>query len=225
MKSLPLIIIILSLPIALCACIVGNIPKPPPPSELSLSKSGEGRPAASIQHVDFQKPFRFEPMPPEILSDIRSHTASKWTFSFRTYDHSQPPKPMGAVTTYRVDSDTTEGHGLLADGSGQSFSYRFPSSQPFWDLVDYMESHPNVFFDHSEFAGAEPGKFLSPENAGECFEFWVQHYDSVSDRAFGIAKGPGYGQQSVAETEYVIDELRDLRDELLQHPVERGQGQ
>jgi hypothetical protein len=108
----------------------------------------------------------------------------------------------------------------LTDRS-ESFHHDFSSPDPFLEIVDFMTSHPKVFFDHSEFEGVSEGPFRLPEGVDEYFIFGAITERSKDRRVCScIVKGIGPGVDAAPEIEHVMDSLRDLRDEIMQHPVE-----
>jgi hypothetical protein len=143
-----------------------------------------------------------------------------WIIRYWTTDNQVPPCDMWATVTH---ADMT-GVGLIMQGSGQligcqgdSYAYDFPSHQPLQDLVEYMDLHPGIFFDHSEFVGADPGKYILPVGTDEYFEFTIRDPHD-SDNYFCIAKGIVPGQPVAPEIQYVIDELTVWKNEILLHP-------
>ena len=116
------------------------------------------------------------------------------------------------------------GIGYLSECSWLNYAYDFPSTQPFLDLMSYMHDHPDVLFDHSEFEG-EPynwwGSFNLSAGADEYFVFSAGGPNiGQPGNALCIAKQVLPGLPVDPDVQYVIDTLRDWRDELLQHPVE-----
>ena len=144
-----------------------------------------------------------------------------WVIRYWTSDNQVPPCDMWSTVTHA----DMAGVGLIMQGSGQlvgcpgsnSYAYDFPSHQPLQDLVEYMDRYPGIFFDHSEFAGADPGKYILPAGTDEFFEFTILDPNDSSN-CFCIAKGIVPGQPVAPEIQHVIDELTVWKNEILLHP-------
>ena len=206
---------LLTAAVLVCACFTQG-------QERSVSQQPSEPLAVDSQDVDNAENVVFlafwEPMPVEILENISDPDYSwSWGISYRRVD----PTILWSELVYEPED------GSLSCTDGVRYSYVFPSAQAFMDLVDYIAERPDTFFDYSEFEGAPPGEYILPEGCEEHFCFGVRMYGRPGDdrHDYCIAKGIVPGEPVPEEIQYVIDELRNLREELLQHPVEPGQGQ
>ena len=176
------------------------------------------------------KSIRFEPLPVEYLSYINDPEMDvRWEISFHVYDNSQPPRKVVFSVIYNCGICGSEKYGNiggelyavgnLADNYREGYSCELPSIQPFLDIVQYIEQHPDIFFDYAEY---DVGPSLPmPFSGGEEFFSlrllyynigWKKHY-------FSITKGIGGDLPKVPEIEHVINMIKDaFMDELLQHP-------
>jgi hypothetical protein len=167
------------------------------------------------------------PMPVELAANINTPGSHPlFQIGFYTFNLEQPPVDMFCNLYYHIDELDGRGEVLRPPPpyDVEVYEYVFPSGQVFTDLVEYMADNPDIFFDYSEFEGQPSGTFAFPEGTSEGFYLSLRaaypNPVTGNDDDYTIAKGIVPGQPSVAEIEYVIDQLRDLRDELLEHPVQ-----
>jgi hypothetical protein len=163
--------------------------------------------------------LRKEPMPPEILENIDAYD---WMITFHTFNDNQPPQPIRANFGLRYWGEERE---LVAGADDetdpwQSYYYDFPSIQPFEDILDYIKENEESFFDYSEFINAEPGWYNIPTSE-EWFILSAEDSDTHEAGYEYIIVTEFPDEPPVPdEFTWVFDQLRELRDEVLQHPQE-----
>ncbi len=197
---------------------------PKPEREISLEAS-DRRGSTTMDSKDLnslEPPYtgRFEPM---VVDDLEYLSECTWTFNFRTYNLDQPSCQMWVnISLENVDGQQQilHGDGYLIECSQQTYSFDFPSHQPFLDIIDYIKIHDVELFNHTEFEGAELGTYNLPDGIDEYFVFsaWGPNLGTPSNELC-IVKGIVPGEEVPEEIQYVIDQLKILRDEILQHPV------
>jgi len=197
---------------------------PGPRGNLSQTPAGEGDKTQLTYKKSVKRPLQFD-----LITNIRDTASSitVWDFTFATFDPDVPSSRMTCTFSYRTKPQPylLSGGDMTGDNGGRSFNYKFPSPQPFLDIVDYMAAYPEIFFDHSEFAGAPEGRYELPEGTQEYFIFGARtgYIDEDIPIASVIVKGITPGQTTAPEVEHVIEQLRILRDELTKHPYVKGE--
>jgi hypothetical protein len=165
---------------------------------------------------------QWEPMPQSYLADIDNPDADlHWAISAGLKDNSNPPELFQlSITLHSCGWNMLTG-GAMSLSTPSSFDWTFSSPQPFFDLIDYIDQHPDVFFDYSEFSGTPPCEISLPQGTIEYFQLLVLGY-GVEGHYYTIAKGTVEG--GPPEIDYVISTIKtEFFNEMINHPSEEYQ--
>jgi len=183
--------------------------------------ASESQRTGATATADGSGPMLFNPMDPNLFDDISTYD---WDITLQTYDNSQSPLKIIVRATYMyyLEQDGKALGGVMYDIAGGShdrvFKYFFPSTQTFFDIIDYVAAHRAFFCDHSEYNGAEFGKYILPSGTDEYFILSATGSSiHTPGREESIVKGIIPGQSNPPEVVYVIEKCRLLRDEILQY--------
>jgi len=162
---------------------------------------------------------QWEPMPQSYLAEIRNPDADlQWVLSAGVRDTSDPPEYYQMTLGLHSNGWNVLYGTAMCVSSRAEFSYIFPSSRPFIDLIGYIDENPEVFFNYSEFQSTPPCALTFPEGSEGGFQLVLLGY-GVEGHYYTIAKEllPG----GPPEIEYVISTIEtEFLPELLQHPNE-----
>ncbi len=168
-------------------------------------------------------PTWFEPLPAEVVGDLYDYT---WLLIYKEYDDSQPRCCTVLNLSLRGGSygDDYKFAGYSDNWCNRDicYQYDFPSLQEFEDIIAYLDENSEILFDYSAFEGTEPGRYPYPgEEVSEYFLLLATNPELI---------GPGITYAMVVtlpedppvsdEVTWVFDRLRELRDEVLLHPLE-----
>jgi len=165
----------------------------------------------------------FEPLPIEILDGIESIGESvQIKIVYADFSNIDPESNIRMGLKYHHDDNVVTGFGV-DDVYTQEYDHIFTDPQPFWDILNYIEQYPDVFFDYSEFETIPQSHFLPPEGGVKTFgvEIIGDPYGDSMEYNYCIVKWAVEGEPVSDELQYVFDTLQtEFMDELVTHPVQ-----
>ena len=171
------------------------------------------------------------PMEPEYLIENYEDQEAIYRID---YVISDPGEGVQIEITCSGYPDSIGGDGTVTRyGATTSFGYsELQSTQPLSDLREYISEHPDIFFDHTEFEGQEPGELEFPDEYLEAFRLGVQISGvNISLGSRGtlainntIQKAVMPGEEVPEELRYVLDLIRtEFAEVIAGHPIPRPQ--
>jgi hypothetical protein len=156
------------------------------------------------------------PMPANYLDYVTDDSfALDWHFTLEGSDRSEPPQRILLGVSYYHGGvpEIAHLHGSVTiNGSG--FASDFPTAEPFLEIVDYLQAHEDVFFDHSEFSFQDipMGWARFAQQANPQKEFFTFHVDPLdgNNTAYAICKFADFNTDTPKEVFLAIEKIKLL---------------
>jgi len=164
--------------------------------------------------------FEWEPMPVEALSKVETYDVDVYiSLTYRGPGSSDPTVMYDMELQLNKRDDVIIGWANTVNRD-EYYVHSFMDTKVFFDLAHYMEQHPDVFLDYSEFDPDNPGRLKRYPEAEGWFHFMIRACLVGGEwHDFIIAKKILSNRPVDEEIQYVMDKIRtEFLDELLQHP-------
>jgi len=143
----------------------------PDKSESTSAKSGQSPDESQPSDESAEFNVEYYPITAEQLEkvDVKSgdpENIDVWSLNFRGFD--RDGKEVFLEAAYSPDSEVIYVNALYS-GADKVFSCETSETGMFVDLIEYINSEPDIFLDQSEFAFGIPGMFHYPTGSTETF--------------------------------------------------------